>query len=130
MDTQGKEGVSGAPIRIISINMPSKLATMLPMSFIVPERHQRGPASLPPEKSVVYNYIPYNTGECPLANIIRKLQSIILDIETTIARYQMIKIQRYGRARAGKIVELEGALSPWYLLVSWLAKNCERSKVA
>ena len=28
-----------------------------------------------------HNCIPYNTGECPLANIIRKLQSIVLTIK-------------------------------------------------
>ena len=34
------------------------------------------------------------------------LQSIIFDIEKTIARYQIIKILHYRRARGGKIVEL------------------------
>ena len=47
-----------------------------------------------------HNYIPYHAEECDFANIIRKLQYIISDIEKLIRRYQMINIQSHGWARS------------------------------
>ena len=77
------------------------------MSFIEQQNKESGSGGLPPEN--FHNYIPYNAGECPFANIIRKLRSLIFDIEKTITGYQMINIQSYGWARVGKIIDL-GAL--------------------
>ena len=96
-----------AVIRNVLITMPSTLTVMLPMSFIVVIKAAKGIWGL----TLRYNfhkYMPYKAGECPFANIIRKLQPIIFDIQKTATKYQMIKIQNYGRARADKIVELGG----------------------
>ena len=102
-----------APMRTVLITTPSTLA----ITSLQCHKGSKGVWGLAPIK--FYNYIPYNAGDCPsFANIIGKLQSIIFDIEKTITGYQMIKIQRYGRARAGKIVEL-GALPP--LATPWLS---------
>ena len=67
----------------------------------------KGSGGLPPQKNF-HNYILYNVGECPIANIIRKLQPIIFGIEKTITRYPLITIERYELAIAGKILELWG----------------------
>ena len=45
-----KERSLAAPIRNGLITTPSMLATMLPMSFVVPERQPMGSEGLPPEK--------------------------------------------------------------------------------
>ena len=71
----------------------------------------KGLWGLAPQKTF-HNYILYNAGECPFVNIIRELQSIIFDIDKIISRYQVIKIQSYGRTRTGKIVGLEGGTAP------------------
>ena len=83
--------------------------------FYSGHKGSKGDLGAYPQKNF-HNYIPYKAGECPFANITRKLQSIIFDIEKTTTKYQMIKVQSYGRARAGKIVELGGTAShaiPW-----------------
>ena len=69
---------------------------------------------MPPEK--LYNYIPYNAGECSFANIIRKHQSILFDIEKSMKRYQVIKIQIYGRVRS---LSRGGTALPCHPLASW-----------
>ena len=50
---------------------------------------------------------------------IRQLPSTLFHIDKKIARYQIIMIKSYRRAKAGKIVDL-GVLPPCHLLALWL----------
>ena len=59
----------------------------------------KGVRGLAPRKNF-HNYIPYNAGECPFANNNRNLQSIVFGIGHTVIRYQIIKIESYGRTRS------------------------------
>ena len=79
----------GVPVRNFLITTPSTLVTMLPMLFHIAMKAGMMSGGLPTEKN--FSCTPYNAGECPFANITRKLQSIISDIEKMKTRYQMIQ---------------------------------------
>ena len=94
MDTQEKEGVWGLQLEMF-------LSTCLLnwlwcyQCHIVPLKAAKGIWG--PTLKRIFTII-YIARECPFANIIRKLQSLIFDIEKTITRYQMTKIQRNRQA--------------------------------